>query len=214
MGLFICRELVHLQDGEIGVSSEAGKGSSFSFYIKCQRGSVPEGFVPAGVQKSDVVARQTKPKKLQKAEIVTSGPESSHYKVLIVEDNLVNQRVVQRQLHRLGHETYVANHGLEALGIIEKSNMWTECKEDAFELSVILMDVEMPVMDGLTATRAIRKLQEEGKVKKVAPIIAVTANARPGQIKDMFEAGVNDVLSKPFRIPELIEKLNQVIGKS
>lgn len=164
--------------------------------------------------KPNVVARQTKSKKLEKTEVVTSGPELSHYKVLIVEDNLVNQRVVQRQLHRLGHETYVANHGLEALGIIEKSNMWTDCKEDAFELSVILMDVEMPVMDGLTATRAIRKLQEEGKIKKVAPIIAVTANARPGQIKDMFEAGVNDVLSKPFRIPELIEKLNQVIGKS
>ena len=72
----------------------------------------------------------------------------------------------------------------------------------AFDISVVLMDVEMPVMDGLTATKRIRELQSEGAIRCHVPIVAVTANARPEQVKEMMEAGVDDVLSKPFRVPE------------
>ncbi|KAL9089246.1 MAG: hypothetical protein Q9165_005814 [Trypethelium subeluteriae] len=149
-------------------------------------------------------------------------------KVLIVEDNLVNQRVLQKQLRNLGYETYVANHGGEALDRLKESTYWRDSKEnrrasgerkarakseEAIEISVVLMDQEMPVMDGLTCTRRIRELEEQGELVRHVPIIAVTANARSEQIQTAMTAGMDDVVSKPFRIPELIPKIEELVAK-
>ena len=111
--------------------------------------------------------------------------------ILLVEDNLVNQRVLQRQLKNLGCVVHVANHGGEALDKLRQSTWWTERASDKpIELSVVLMDQEMPVMDGLTATRKIRELEHEGKFVRHVPIIAVTANARSEQVQTAMEAGM------------------------
>ncbi|ELQ37432.1 hypothetical protein M0657_002227 [Pyricularia oryzae] len=183
-------------------------------------------------------------------------PNSSHnhrpLDVLIVEDNLVNQRVLQRQLVRCGNNTLVANHGQEALATLRRSRFWrhgvieeeqhqlggtgeqstkpgasmtddpstpgtsmtsTGQQETDINISVILMDLEMPVMDGMTCARRIRELEQLGVIAHHIPIIAVTAYARPEQIETAKAAGIDDVISKPFRIPELIPKIEELVSK-
>ena len=130
--------------------------------------------------------------------------------MLIVEDNLVNQKVLQKQLRNLGCETHVANHGGEALERLKESWFAADGKQDALALDVVLMDQEMPVMDGLTCTRKIRELEERGDFARHVPVIAVTANARVEQIQTARDAGMDDVVSKPFRIQELIPKMQEL----
>ena len=109
-------------------------------------------------------------------------------KVLLVEDNLVNQRVLRKQLQKAGCSVAVANHGQEALDYLKDTNMWIG-NESGNDVHVVLMDLEMPVMDGLACTRRIREWEQEGVVQHV-PIIAVTANARKEQIETCLEAGM------------------------
>lgn len=138
--------------------------------------------------------------------------ETALFKVLIVEDNLVNQRVLAKQLRNIGMNVAVANHGVEALDYLRQTRY---CIPDegssAEDLSLILMDWEMPVMDGLTCVREIRKLQSLGIVKGHIPVIAVTANVRSEQVAEALEAGMDDVISKPFRIPELCACMHKTI---
>lgn len=112
--------------------------------------------------------------------------------VLLVEDNLINQKVAKKLLQRIGFEISCANNGREALEAIEGKHY-----------DIILMDMQMPVMDGLEATRNIR-LREDGE--KHIPIIAMTANAMKGDKEKCFEAGMDDYLSKPIK-PEELEKV-------
>ncbi|KAK4658460.1 hypothetical protein QC762_102000 [Podospora pseudocomata] len=172
--------------------------------------------------------------------------------ILIVEDNLVNQKVLQRQLQRSGNNTRVANHGGEALIELSKSRFWNKVAaaaenehppppqrqdseilpdgmgdvkmadeededndDDKGErnISVILMDLEMPVMDGMSCTREIRRLERKGVLTGHVPIIAVTAYARPEQIENAKAAGVDDVISKPFRLQELLPKIEELVAK-
>lgn len=116
----------------------------------------------------------------------------------IVEDNIVNARVLSKQLKNLGCVVHVANHGGEALDILRKSNYWnheadtehTTPESERVGLSVVLMDQEMPIMDGLTCTRKIREFEREGKFVRHVPVIAVTANARSEQIETAMSAGM------------------------
>jgi CheY-like chemotaxis protein/two-component sensor histidine kinase len=135
-------------------------------------------------------------------------------RVLIVEDNLVNQKVLQKQLKNVGFLVEVANHGGEALDIIKSSSFWNGNEKEGADLAVILMDLEMPIMDGLTATMKIRELETAGTIVKHVPIIAVTANARLEQIETAMSAGMDGVVSKPFRIPELVPKIEELVAKS
>jgi CheY-like chemotaxis protein len=116
----------------------------------------------------------------------------SNYHILLVEDNLINQKVLSKQLRNTGCTVYVANHGMEALDFISTTTIWNDGSPDQKrnKLSLILMDLEMPVMDGLTCTRKIRDLEREGILKWHVPIIAVTANARNEQINTAREAGM------------------------
>jgi CheY-like chemotaxis protein len=84
--------------------------------------------------------------------------------------------------------------------------------EGATSYDVVLMDIEMPVMDGLTACHRIRALEKSGMLNHV-PVIAVTANARQTQIDDMIQGGFDDVLTKPFRVPDLIQMVRRVLGR-
>jgi len=143
----------------------------------------------------------------------TSSLEHKKLKILIVEDNLVNQRVLQKQLQNLGYVTHLANHGGEALDTLKQSRFWSGQESSGMDLSVILMDLEMPVMDGLTCARKIREFELDGSIVRHVPIIAVTANARMEQIQTALAAGMDDVMPKPFRIPELIPKIEELMEK-
>jgi len=198
LGLFISRQLTELQGGEIGVASEAGKGSTFAFYVKGKRSNGPDNAdnassaaakISASIDGQSTAAAGESGKEGGKRG--ASADKQKH--ILLVEDNLVNQRVLQRQLKNLGCIVHVANHGGEALDRLKQSTWWDKPITDGskpLELSVVLMDQEMPVMDGLTATKRIREMEKDGKFIRHVPVIAVTANARSEQIQTAIEAGM------------------------
>jgi CheY-like chemotaxis protein len=95
-------------------------------------------------------------------------------------DNLINQQLLDRHLTRIGCRTRTSNHGQEAIDAIKRSR-WV-LPEEGFPLSIVLMDIEMPVLDGLSAVRIIREMERAGEIKGHVPILAVTANARKEQV--------------------------------
>ncbi|KAI1464114.1 uncharacterized protein F4812DRAFT_463172 [Daldinia caldariorum] len=231
LGLFISRILTELQGGQIGVTSQKGIGSTFSFYIQSRKtvGSPPDArglptappLTRAPGSSTTVETRHPKTNSSDKptrpAKNIASRPRFSEdgrrlFDVLIVEDNLVNQKVLQRSLRNVGNSTKVANHGGEALEVLQQSRYWTGKEDSGDDISVILMDLEMPVMDGMTCARKIRELERNGTIVSHIPIIAVTAYARPEQIENAKAAGVDDVISKPFRMPELIPRIEQLVA--
>lgn len=186
LGLFICRLLVDMMGGEIGVCSDNGSGSRFFFYIKCRK-LVPQSTSLAGASKPEPSIQTHQG---SQSTVSDSAASAALYSILIVEDNLINQRVLKRQLLNAGHIVHTANHGKQALEVLEKSSAWHGNEENGTALSVILMDIEMPVMDGLTCSRRIRELEAKGVITRHLPIIAVTAYARPEQIENAKVAGV------------------------
>jgi CheY-like chemotaxis protein len=125
----------------------------------------------------------------------------------------VNQRVLQTQLKNFGFRVHVANNGQEALHFVQESRMWWDKAKTGQPLSLVLMDIEMPVMNGIEATQNIRRFQAEGLLTEHVPIIAITANARSEQISVAKASGMDDVVSKPFRIPDLIMVIELFLGR-
>ncbi|KAK3616509.1 hypothetical protein LTR56_025915 [Elasticomyces elasticus] len=199
LGLFITRELIELHGGEIGVSSRPGDGGAFAFYITAR--SVLSPKASSGISMPMTGSQHLEPKSAGRS-----------YSVLIVEDNVVNQKVMRKQLEKLGHTVYVASHGGEALEFLETTSYWKDnTADDAIMLEVVLMDIEMPVMNGFTCAREIRGAQARGDMKGHLPIIAVSANARHEQIKHALECGMDDTIAKPFRIVDLIPKIERLV---
>ena len=117
--------------------------------------------------------------------------------ILLVEDNLLNQRIVTFSLKRFNHEVVIANNGVEAL---------EQFRSRKFD--VILMDIMMPVMDGLEATVKIREIENSLNTEKRTPIIALTANTMDNDREKCISYGMDEFMAKPFDI----EKLNSIFG--
>jgi CheY-like chemotaxis protein len=155
------------------VSSVSGQGSTFSFYVKTRR-----------------VKRRPEALAERVHESGSAGPTPQRLHVLLVEDNVINQQLLSKQLKKASCHVHVANHGREALELLEK-----------MVFDIVLMDLEMPVLNGLDAIEAIRKRETAGegllgqqmdigsRGGKRLPVIAVTANVRHEQINTALEAG-------------------------
>ncbi|HYF68847.1 MAG TPA: ATP-binding protein [Ohtaekwangia sp.] len=174
LGLTIVKQLVELQNGRIHVVSREHTGSTFSVLIPYQIGKVKK-----------ITKTPKQPQKL-------SGIDTAQLHVLLVEDNDINRLYAKSILKNWQCYIDVAENGLVAIEKI-KNNFY----------DVVLMDVQMPVMDGYEATKAIRSMHQSAKV----PIIALTANATPGDVEKCLLAGMNDYLPKPFTPEDLYGKL-------
>ncbi|KAL5474327.1 hypothetical protein PMIN07_000109 [Paraphaeosphaeria minitans] len=220
LGLFISRQLAELHGGQVGVSSEAGIGSTFGFFVQGKRAPVPKrpgilGPAPLGGPQETAGAHASVRSNSSPASIpstIQSGLSTDHsdLAILIVEDNLVNQRVLSKQLKKAGCAVYTADNGLLALEFLAKTSFQDPAGQP---LSIILMDLEMPEMDGLTAVGRIRDMEVEGVVTGHVPVIAVTANVRDEQTRAAMKSGMDDVVAKPFRVHELLAKVRSVLAR-
>jgi CheY-like chemotaxis protein len=113
----------------------------------------------------------------------------------VVEDNAINQKILAQQLRKTGcAKVHVADHGQDALELLSTTTFFKYVGIDQVPLSVILLDVEMPIMDGLTCARRIRELEQKHEIVRHVPIIGITANARVEQIAACIEAGMDEVV--------------------
>ncbi|EUC33058.1 hypothetical protein COCCADRAFT_5343 [Bipolaris zeicola 26-R-13] len=219
LGLFISRQLAELHGGQIGCTSEAGVGSTFGFYLKSRRMTSedcrlleerarrsPNTEIPAYCLRNTPQAFS----RIHDNPSEQTNKPTQQLHVLVVEDNQLNQKVLCKQLTKAGCITATADNGVHALDHIAKTQF---CTLNGIPLSMVLMDCEMPEMDGLTCCRKIREMEQRGQVVRHVPIIAVTANIRCGQIDEARASGMDDVIGKPFRIPELLEKMRALLER-
>jgi PAS domain S-box-containing protein len=183
LGLTICARLVQLMGGRIWVESEQGRGSSFTFTVRC---GVRPAAGPGG--------------KSSAGEAPAPPPAASPaLRVLLAEDNVVNQHVARAMLQKAGHHVTLACNGREAVAAVRGG-----------EFDIVLMDVQMPEMDGLEATAAIRAA-EAGTGRRL-PILAVTAHAMKGDRERCVAAGMDGYVTKPIQPRELWQAVAAVLS--
>ena len=184
LGLTISKELVTLSGGRLWVTSELGAGSTFHFTVRC-------GLL------ADVTSAHAEPEPVEPPPSRPAAPPTGHraLRVLLAEDNLVNQRLGAALLEQRGHQVVVVPNGKEAVAAYESQ-----------PFDVILMDAQMPEMDGFEATAAIREREAPGAHML---IVALTAHAMKGDRERCLEAGMDDYLSKPLEVAKLTEVLNE-----
>jgi len=179
LGLTISRRLAELLGGRLTVKSQPARGSEFSVIVPLRHASPSE---------TTALVRSSEP-------LDTSFAEKYPLRILVVEDDKINLKLIDTLIRRLGYQPFTAQNGREAVEVF--------CKEHP---DCLLMDLQMPEMDGIEATEAIRE-QESSSGKKAAFISALTANIFPADRQRCFDVGMNDYLNKPIKIAALAELL-------
>jgi PAS domain S-box-containing protein len=174
LGLSICKELVELMQGEIGVKSKKGEGSTFWFSFPADKA---EEILPP--QKQIIIRKSSK-----------------KLRVLLAEDTLVLQKTTKLLLNSMGHEVQMANNGQHALEIF---------KPGLFDL--ILMDINMPIMDGITTTRLLKE-----EYTNMPPVVGLSANAFEGDSEKYIAMGMDDYLTKPFNYEKIMSLIMKYFG--
>lgn len=180
LGLAISKHFVMMMNGEIGVESKSGKGSNFWFTIVFDK---PE--------------KQKQETSEEKQNLIKGKDDKSMGKmnVLLVEDNLLNQKFAEAILTKQEHKVDIAENGKIGVELFENN-----------KYDLVLMDIQMPVMDGIEATKRIRSIEKKNKTGPVK-ILAVTAYAMEGDEEKFYEAGIDDILRKPYKAHQLIERI-------
>ena len=187
LGLAISARLTALMNGRIWVDSKIGEGSIFHFTVRLTKVLEPAGEPAADAGDLSRLVRS----------LGDHASTGSGLRLLLAEDNLVNQKLTTELLKKLGHEVTVVSNGAEAVSAVRKH-----------DFDAVLMDVQMPVMDGIEATGAIRAASQFGGGRRL-PIIAITAHAMKGDEDRCRQAGMDDYLSKPMSLAELKVKLDR-----
>lgn len=175
LGLTICKQLSNLMGGDIHVQSEVGKGSVFWFALRLRQ------------KRREIKSQQ----RLLKTVATGDVEKKNKFRILLAEDDVVNQQVGVYTLGKIGYEATVVENGKEVLEMLESK---------AFDL--ILMDIQMPIMDGFEATRKIRQ-SKTSQINTSIPIVAMTAHTMEGDKERCLSVGMTDYISKPLNRSEL-----------
>ncbi len=186
LGLSICTRLVKMMEGNIWVESEVGKGSTFHFTAAF--GTIEQGLSEEAVSPE-----------YENLENRSNSNDRHKFHILVAEDNFINQKVAHSILEKEGHTVEVVNDGEEAIKCLEKQHF-----------DIVLMDVQMPKMDGIEATQEIRN-SKENTFNPEIPIIAVTAHAFKEDKDRCMKAGMNSCVTKPFNREELFEEIEKLV---
>lgn len=239
LGLYISRELAEKMGGQVGVASVEGKGTAFAFYIETRAAERPVDTPDSFVSTSTAASKAKEPLEelsevpelpsplekdtgpvlpiiSERMSAEAQPPKVPGVHILLVEDNLINQRVLAQQLRKQDYAVTVASHGQDALRILEEAGYWRSSSEEdvvaAATIDVVLMDVEMPVMNGLQCTRRIRELESQAATARKLPIIALSANVREDQQDTVFEAGMDSFLPKPVTVVEVSTRIQDLMA--
>lgn len=181
LGLAISQKLIEAMGGHIEIDSTEGSGSTFFFTLVMEEGS-------ASAVEDQNVAKETQ----------TGGKPDKVLKILIVEDNAINQKLMKELVDRMGHETCIAGTGEDAIEIVKSR-----------DLDMILMDIELPGITGMGATKAIRALPAREKAS--LPVIALSGNVRNEDVRQCYAANMNGHLAKPIDPKKLKDQIRKVL---